>query len=118
MDLLEDYKKLPKRNLKGYKKLSVLELLEMEIDEEHLVSVKTVKEVYVFLQGLFFFAISKGYLQKQIMVRLEVNLSERTNYGRYEDFEVMEILINDNKQKNIARKWICWKITKSCLNEI
>jgi integrase len=107
-DLLEDYKKLAKRNLKDYRKLSVLELLEMEIDKEHLVSDKTVREVFAFLQGLFFFANSKEYLQKQLMVGLDVNFSERTNYGRYEDFEVMEILINVNKQKNIARKWICW----------
>jgi len=107
-NVLSDYLRLPRRNLRQYKNLSAIELLEMEVSDDDRVKEKTVSQVQKLFQGIFAYALLKKHLLDSPMDRLRINLSSEVSYGKYEDVEVLQILNAVNKHKNIARKWICW----------
>lgn len=106
-DALQDYLKLPKRNLGKYKGISVLELLEMEIDEQDRLTQKSVSHVKKLLQGIFAYAADKNYVSSSIMNGLKMNFTS-TTYGKYGDDEVLKILCAVNNLKDVSRKWVCW----------
>jgi len=106
-DALQDYLKLPKRNLGKYKGISILELLEMEIDEKDKLTQKSVSQVKKLLQGIFAYAVDKKYVSSSIMNGLKTKFTS-TTYAKYGDDEVLKILCAVNNRRHIARKWICW----------
>ena len=107
-DALRDYLRLPKRNLQQYKNIPVSELLEMEIDEEHKLAVKSVSQVRALLQGIFVYAVERKYVKTSVMHQLKMKLSSKMTYAKYDDVQVLKILNSVNTQKQIARKWVCW----------
>ena len=104
---LQDYLKLPKRNLGKYKGISVQELLEMEIDEEDRLTQKSVSQVKKLLQGIFVYAMDEKYVSNSIMNGLKMNFTS-TTYAKYGDDEVLKILSAVNNLKDVGRKWVCW----------
>lgn len=107
MNALQDYLRLPKRNLAKYRDISVSELLEMDIDEEDKLTQKSVSQVKKLLQSIFAYAVEKKYVSSSVMNGLKMDFKS-TSYGKYEDEEVLRILHAVNAQKDISRKWICW----------
>jgi integrase len=107
-DALRDYLRLPKRNLQQYKNIPVSKLLEMEIDEEHKLAIKSVLQVRALLQGIFVYAVERKYVKTSVMHQLKMKLSSKMTYAKYDDVQVLKILNSVNTQKQIARKWVCW----------
>jgi integrase len=107
-DMLQDYKSLPKRNLKLYKNISVSELLEMEILAEHKLSDKSVLDVQKFLQGLFTYAQDSKLIESSPARNLKMGFSAEETYAKFEDSEVVKILTHSANQKQKWRKWVCW----------
>nr|PMI01924.1 hypothetical protein BCU55_09420 [Shewanella sp. 10N.286.48.A6] len=105
--LLTRYASTPRRNIKPYHLLSPQELLELnEVEQVHLVSSKTVKELFKLCQGFF-----SSYLTKEVDI-----LSESpTNNIKFESSSTRFAVFSDNEINAIRlfakhhhgwRKWV------------
>lgn len=90
--IMEKFRYLPRRSLGPYRGKSPTELLAMEIPEEHMISDKTAKECFKFLQGMFAFAADKELIESSpaLSVKLELNLSG--SYGAYTKSQIRTFL--------------------------
>jgi len=104
---LTAYKSLPKRNLKEYKGVSVSELLEIEVPDEHRLNSKTVEQVKKLLQGIFSFAEGEDMILESPARSLKLDLSSKVTYAQFEDAEVRELLNATRSEGDLWKQWIC-----------
>jgi len=96
---------LPKGNLKIYKGIKILELLEMDIPEKHRLKDKSVAQIKRTAQGMFKFAVDSNYIDVSPAANLGLKLDNKCTYGMYSDSEVNKMLIEAGKEKG-WKKWI------------
>jgi len=96
---------LPKRNKKPYNKLSIVEILEMDIPDEDLVGKKVVDEVRKMAQGIFRFASDESIVDISPAKDLNLKLSSNGRFAAYTKQDVRRLLKASAKEKVI---WKCW----------
>jgi len=97
---------LPKRNKKPYNKLSVVEILEMDIPDEDLVGVKVVDEVRKMVQGIFRFASDESIVDTSPAIDLNLKLTSKRTFAPYAKQEVRRILDASAKETVTWKRWI------------
>jgi integrase len=97
---------LPKGNLAAYKGLPLEDLIETEIPEEDTISDKTVKEHLKVLQGIFKFAIDKGYLTSSPAKDVGSDFCEVKRYSNFSDTEVNRLMAGLSGQSKPWQKWV------------
>lgn len=105
-EALTAYMSLPKRNLKEYKGVSVLELLEIEVPDEHRLKSKTVEQAKKLLQGIFAFAEGQDMISESPARGLKLDLSSKVTYARFEDAEVRQLLNATRSEGDQWKQWI------------
>ncbi len=106
---LTKWLELPKRNLKEYKGKTATECLEMDIPEEHLVSVATVDGVRKTVQGIFSLAVANGHIESSPASSLKLKLSSNATYARFTDEEVLALQAASKSDPKIkAEPWRKW----------
>jgi integrase len=100
---------MPSRNKKPYNRLSVPECIELvqsgDIDEDDIVSVKTVKELKKLLQGLYKFLKLKREIDKSPTEGMLINLSSNTRRGAFSHTEMQSIVEHACTQTEDYKKW-------------
>ena len=97
---------LPKRNLKEYKGVSVADLLELEIPDEHRVAPKTALEVRKTAQGMFAYAVEEGLLDSSPARDMKLKLDSTRTFAPYTSGEVRLILDSSFKENKLWKKWL------------
>jgi integrase len=97
---------LPRRNLKAYKNIPVNELLEMTIPKGHQISDKTVDSIRKSIQGVFSYAIEKGYVTKSPATGLNLRLNTHRSFALFNDEEVRLLIDSALAEAEEWKKWI------------
>ena len=98
------YLNMPKRNVNPYKKMSILECLELEVPDSDKVAPKTVGDVKKWLQGVFAYAVDElGVISESPVRDLKLNLKKSPSYAAYEDSEILTML--DYVDNNVVPAW-------------
>ena len=107
-DFLLKLLSLPTRNLKAYKNKPIIDLLEMEIPIEKMVSDKTVIEVKKWIQGVYSFCVSEEVVESSPANDLKLNLSQSTSYAAYSDADVQRMLDEVGASRVEWQKWVIY----------
>lgn len=105
-DAVLTYGCLPKRNLKKYKVLSVLELLEMDIPEGDRIANKTTKQVAKLVQGIFSYATEKDLIDSSPARDMKLKLENKTTFAPFSDAEVSTLLSVASDESVLWKKWL------------
>jgi integrase len=105
-DAILTYANLPKRNLKAYKNVPVLELLESDYPEEHRISDKTALEVKKSVQGFFAYATQKESFKDSPAQNLGLQLNATCTFASYSDHEIHLIVKAAFHEPIVWRRWL------------
>ena len=105
--VLQQYSRLPRRNLGAYRKLAISDLLQMDVPSHHQVADKTVEHVKKMLHSLFVYAINDLEVIAESPARnLNLKLKVNNTYAAYSDLEINKLLDATNDLKKSWQKWI------------
>ncbi|WP_350979004.1 tyrosine-type recombinase/integrase [Shewanella sp. AC34-MNA-CIBAN-0136] len=100
---------MPKRNKNPYSRLSLSECIELaqtgDLDEDDIVTVKTVKELKKLLQGLYTFLKIKREIDKSPTEGMLINLSSNTRRGAFSHAQMQSIVQYALTQSEGYKKW-------------
>lgn len=91
-DAILTFGMLPKRNMKPYKGLPVLELLEMDIPESDRVGDKVPLDVKRMVQGIFKYAIDREIVESSPARDMGLDLDSTGTFASYSKAEVRKML--------------------------
>lgn len=97
---------LPRRNKKPYNKLSIAEILEMDIPDEDLVGIKVADEVRKMVQGIFRFASDESIVETSPAIDLNMKLTSNGRFAAYTKQEVRSLLKASAEEKVAWKRWI------------
>jgi integrase len=98
---------LPKRNIKPYNKMPIVELLEMEIPDDHRVSSKVPDEVRRLVQGIFRYALDQEFIQVSPARDLNLKLTSSRTFASYSKNEIVSLLLACGKEDDMSwKRWI------------
>jgi len=100
---------MPRRNKKPYNRLSVPECIELaqagDLDEDDIVSVKTVKELKKLLQGLFVYLRLNRVIVKSPTSEMLLKLPSHTRRGVFSCTQMQSIVEHALTQSEDYKKW-------------
>lgn len=97
---------LPKRILKAYKGVSLVELLEVDVPDEDRVAPKTAAEVRKTAQGIFAYAVEEGLLDSSPARDMRLKRDSARTFAAYTSEEVSMILSSSFKEGALWKKWL------------
>lgn len=97
---------LPKKNLKRYRSLAVVELFELEIPEQDRIQPKTHLGIKKTFQGIMRFAVEKDYLAISPLEGLRLRSSIQKTFSSFTDLEVRKIFLEVQREHKSWKKWI------------
>jgi integrase len=98
---------LPRGNLRAYKNIPVVQLLEMDIEEDDRLSDGTVIEFKKMVQGMFRYAVDSDIdLDSSPANALNLKLEEPAHYAPYSDLEVQLLLRASWEERELWKKWL------------
>lgn len=105
-DAIRAHGALPKQHLKEYKSKTVLELLEMEVPDEHRKAAKTgMGEAKKLLQGVFAYAESLDSTYASPARNLRLKIPPSVSFARFTDVDARMIL-NHTAGLDDWKRWI------------
>lgn len=107
-DAVLTYGYLPKRNLRKYKGLPVLELLELDIPEGDLIASKTTKQVAKLVQGIFSYATEKDLIDSSPARDMKLKLDNKNTFAPFSDEEVTALLAAASEESVLWKKWLIY----------
>jgi len=98
--------KLPKRTLTKYKNVPVLELLKMNIPDEHRVKSNKPLEMRKLMQGIFAYAVKKKIIEVSPTNGMELKFKASRTFAPYTSEEVRLLLASSLDEKKLWKKWL------------
>lgn len=103
---LQQAHRLPKRNKGAYKRMSVTEMVAMDVPAEDRIQPATVEQIRKLLQGVFRFAIDQDYLEVSPAVDLNLPSVERQSRGAFELSEASALIRQAMLESEPWKKWV------------
>lgn len=97
---------LPKRNLREYKGKTVIELLELDVPENHGIAPRTATQYKKWLQGVFSYSVEQELLGQSPVKNLKLNLDISKTYSNYTNTEVRSLILSAEKEATEWHKWL------------
>lgn len=97
---------LPRRNLREYKGKTVIELLEIDVPENHRIAPRTATQYKKWLQGVFAYAVEEELLSQSPVKNLKLNLDISKTYSSYTNAEVRVLIESAVQEVTEWHKWL------------